>query len=139
VAARDAARELLHALPTLLDQEYEVVLVDDRSSDATARVLDDFKTKYIKLKVAHLTHLPPGWIGKPYALARAYEEATGDWLVFTDADVHMAPDVLRRVMTVAEENRWDQVNVLPHLELVGFWEKTVLSFWTLSFIVWLEP
>jgi glycosyltransferase involved in cell wall biosynthesis len=142
VAARDAARELLQALPTLLDQEYpqyEVVVVDDRSSDATARVLDDFKTKYINLKVVHLTHLPPGWIGKPHALARAYEEATGDWLLFTDADVRIAPDALRRVMTVAEENRWDHLNVLPHLELVGFWEKTVLSFWALSSIVWLEP
>ena len=142
VAARDAASELLQALPTLLDQEYphyEVVVVDDRSSDATARILDDFKAKYVNLKVVHLTHLPPGWIGKPHALVKAYEEATGDWLVFTDADVHMAPDVLRRVMTVAEENRWDHVNVLPHLELVGFWEKTVLSFWALSSIVWLEP
>jgi glycosyltransferase involved in cell wall biosynthesis len=106
VAARDAADELLEALPTLLDQEYpqcEVVVIDDRSSDATVRVLDDFKTKYINLKVANVTHLAPGWIGKPHALARAYEESTGDWLVFTDADVHIAPDGLRRVMTLAKD------------------------------------
>jgi glycosyltransferase involved in cell wall biosynthesis len=142
VAARDAAAELPHALPTLLDQDYpqyDVIVVDDRSTDATGRILDEFTTKYSNLKVVHLTHLPPGWIGKPHALARAYEEATGEWVVFTDADVRIARDVLRRVMGMVKENRWDHLNVLPHLELVGFWEKTMLSFWALSSIVWLEP
>jgi len=142
VAARDAARELCKALPTLLDQDYpefEVIVVDDRSRDATARILDEFKTKYSNLKVVHLTHLPQGWIGKPHALARAYEEATGEWVVFIDADVRIARDVLRRVMGMVKENSWDHLNILPHLELVGFWEKTVLTFWALSSIVWLEP
>jgi hypothetical protein len=70
---------------------------------------------------------------------RAYHQAKGEWLVFSDADVRFAPDALREVMAVAKERGWEHVNILPHLELVGFWEKTVLSFWALSSIVWLEP
>jgi len=70
---------------------------------------------------------------------RTYHQAKGEWLVFSDADVRFAPDALREVMAVAKERGWEHVNILPHLELVGFWEKTVLSFWALSSIVWLEP
>jgi hypothetical protein len=70
---------------------------------------------------------------------RAYHQAKGEWLVFSDADVRFVPDALREVMAVAKERGWEHVNILPHLELVGFWEKTVLSFWALSSIVWLEP
>jgi glycosyltransferase involved in cell wall biosynthesis len=142
VAARDEAAKLPQALPTLLAQDYprcEVIVVDDRSQDDTPEILDEFARQHPNLKVIHLTELPKGWLGKPHAIAEGYQQASGEWLVFTDADVHFAPDVLRRVIGVAKEQDWEHLNVLPHLELVGFWEKTVLSVWALSSILWLEP
>ena len=46
---------------------------------------------------------------------------------------------VRAAKAQEKERAWEHLNLLPHLELVGFWEKTVLSFWALSSIVWLEP
>ncbi len=142
IAARNEAAKLPQCLPTVLAQNYpryEVIAVDDRSTDATRQILDELAQKHKHLQVIHVTDLPAGWLGKPHAIAKGYQQASGQWLIFTDADVRFAPDVLRRVMAVAKEKNWEHLNVLPHLELVGFWEKTVLSFWALSSILWLEP
>ncbi len=142
IAARNEAAKLPKSLPTILAQDYpryEVIVVDDRSRDATPQILHEFAQKHKNLQVIHVTDLPAGWIGKPHAITKGYQQASGEWLVFTDADVRFTPDVLRRVMAVAKEKDWEHLNVLPHLELVGFWEKTVLSFWALSSILWLEP
>ncbi len=142
IAARNEAAKLPQSLPTILAQDYpryEVIVVDDRSRDATPQILHEFAQKHKNLQVIHVTDLPAGWIGKPHAITKGYQQASGEWLVFTDADVRFTPDMLRRVMAVAKEKGWEHLNVLPHLELVGFWEKTVLSFWALSSILWLEP
>ncbi len=142
IAARDEAAHLPQALLTILAQDYpryEVIVADDRSRDATPQILDELAQKHNRLRVIHLTELPAGWLGKPHALARGYEQASGEWLVFADADVQFTPDVLRRVMAVAKEEDWEHLNVFPHLDLAGFWERTILSFWALSIILWLEP
>ncbi len=142
IAARNEAAKLPQSLPTILAQDYpryELIVVDDRSRDATPQILHEFAQKHKNLQVIHVTDLPAGWIGKPHAITKGYQQASGEWLVFTDADVRFTPDVLRRVMAVAKEKDWEYLNILPHLELVGFWEKTVLSFWALSSILWLEP
>jgi len=71
VAARDEEVKLPQALATLLAQDYpryEVVAVDDRSHDATPRILDEFARTHANLKVLHLSELPKGWLGKPHAL-----------------------------------------------------------------------
>jgi hypothetical protein len=142
IAARDEAAKLPKSLPTVLAQDYpcyQVIVVDDRSRDTTPHILHELGQKHKNLQVIRVTDLPAGWLGKPHAITRGYEQASGEWMVFTDADVHFAPDVLRRVMAVVKQKGWDHLNVLPHLELVGFWEKTLLSFWALSSILWLEP
>jgi glycosyltransferase involved in cell wall biosynthesis len=86
-SARDEAEQLPQALASLLTQDYphyQVIAVDDRSSDATGRILDEFAAHYPHLNVIHLTELPPGWLGKPHGFQRAYEASSGAWLVFTD-------------------------------------------------------
>ncbi len=123
IAARDEAAKLPQSLPTILAQDYpryEVIVVDDRSRDATPQILDELAQKHKNLQVIHVTDLPAGWLGKPHAITKGYQQASGEWLVFTDADVHFAPDVLRRVMAVAKKKDCVHLNVLPHLELVGF-------------------
>lgn len=140
--ARDEAAKLPQALPTLLAQDYpdfEVVAVDDRSGDGTAQVLDEYARRFSTLKVVHLTALPPGWLGKPHGLFTAYQHATGDWLVFTDADVRFHPALVRRALSLARQMGWDHLPLLGLPDSKGFWEKTALTYFGLALVLHTEP
>jgi GT2 family glycosyltransferase len=141
-AARDEAEKLPAALATLLDQNYpryEVIAVDDRSQDQTPEILREFQRINQNLKVIHLEELPSGWLGKPHALVAGFEQSRGEWLVFTDADVHFAPDVLRRAVALAEERQWDHLSLLASVEMRGFWEITAITYFGLGFVFGNEP
>ena len=97
-AARDEAEKLPAAIVTLLAQDYprfEVIAVNDRSADQTPAILHELEHTRPNLTVVDIETLPAGWLGKPHALVAGYEKSQGEWLVFTDADVHFAPNVLR--------------------------------------------
>src|SRR5262250_896655 len=135
-AARDEEKKLPGALATLVAQDYprlEIVAVDDRSSDATSRILDEFAANHSQLCVVHVRELPPGWLGKPHALQKAYEASSGEWLLFTDADVRFRPDALRRAVTLAKQNKLDHVTLLADVEMSGFWETVLLTFFGMAF------
>jgi glycosyltransferase involved in cell wall biosynthesis len=141
-AARDEEEKLPAALATLMEIDYphlEVVAVDDRSSDATGQILDDFAALHPRLRVVHVVDLPPGWLGKPHALQKAYEAATGEWLVFTDADVRFKPDVLRRAIALAKRQKLDHLSLLCDVEMVGFWEKALITFFVAVFHLATNP
>ena len=142
VPARDEAENLVAALPTLLSQDhpdYQVVVIDDRSRDATGEVLEEFSRQHPLLEALRVTELPPGWLGKSHALHRAYQEARGDWLVFSDADARFGPDLLRRAVSLALEKNWDHLTLLSDFDLEGFWEKAVMSYFVLGFALQVEP
>jgi glycosyltransferase involved in cell wall biosynthesis len=141
-AARDEAEKLPAAIETLLAQDYprfEVVAVNDRSTDQTFAILHEFKSSSRNLIVTDIASLPPGWLGKPHALVAGFEKSHGDWLVFTDADVHFAPDVLQRAVALAAERRWDHLTLLTTVEMRGFWETAAISYFGLGFIFGNEP
>jgi glycosyltransferase involved in cell wall biosynthesis len=141
-AARDEEEKLPAALATLMEIDYphlEVVAVDDRSSDATSQILDDFAALHPRLRVVHVVELPPGWLGKPHALQKACEAATGEWLIFTDADVRFKPDVLRRAITLAKRQHLDHLSLLCDVEMVGFWEKALITFFVAIFHLATNP
>ncbi|HEY1866025.1 MAG TPA: glycosyltransferase family 2 protein [Candidatus Acidoferrales bacterium] len=141
-AARDEAANLPEALATLLAQDYpryEVVAVNDRSQDGTQDILREFARTSNRLKVIDLAELPQGWLGKPHALMRGAQQATGEWLVFTDADVHFAPHVLRRALGLASERKWDHLSLFSGFDLSGFWEITTITFFCLGFVFGNEP
>ena len=141
-ATRDEAEKLPAALATLLTQDYlrfEVIAVNDRSQDLTSSILHQFERTCQNLKVTDLDNLPPGWLGKPHALVAGFEQSRGEWLVFTDADVHFAPDVLRRAVALAEERHWDHLSLLAAIEMRGFWEITAISYFGLGFVFGNEP
>lgn len=140
-AARDEAEKLSGALETLLKldyPDYEVIAVDDRSTDATPQILDDFARRSPRLRVVHVTSLPPGWIGKTHALDQGYQRATGSFFVFTDADVHFAPDVLGRVIALVYQQNLDHLSLFTKMVMVGFWERVVMTFFGLGFSVGVE-
>ncbi len=117
----------------------EVIGADDRSDDGTGQILEEFARRHEKLKAIRIAELPKGWLGKPYALAAAYQRATGDWLVFTDADVRFAPDVLRRAMALARERNWDHLTLLAEVEMPRFWEKVAIGYLGLGFVLGIRP
>jgi glycosyltransferase involved in cell wall biosynthesis len=141
-AARDEAEKLPGALATFLALDYpsyEVVAVNDRSKDATAAILETAARKDQRLKVIRIDSLPAGWLGKPHAMQRAYENSTGDWLVLTDADVHFAPNVLQRAIALAEKNGWDHLSLLAAATMFTFGEKMMMTFFAFAFVMSTRP
>jgi glycosyltransferase involved in cell wall biosynthesis len=141
-AARDEEEKLPGAVATFLALDYpryEVVAVNDRSQDGTEAILEAAAREDPRLKVIQITSLPAGWLGKPYALHQAYEKSTGEWLVLTDADVHFAPDVLRRAVALAKTKGWDHMPVLAEAKLYTFGEKVVMTFFATAFVLATRP
>jgi glycosyltransferase involved in cell wall biosynthesis len=141
-AARDEAEKLPAALETFLSLDYpryEVVAADDRSEDSTGAILKAAAGKNPHLKPVRIDSLPSGWLGKPHALAQAYKQSTGEWLVFTDADVHFAPDLLRRAVALAERQKWEHLTLLGRAEMFTFGEKIVMTFFGMGFLIGIRP
>lgn len=141
-AARDEAEKLPEALQTMLGLDYprfEVVAVDDRSTDATEEILSRAAARDSRLRHVRVDELPAGWLGKPHALERAYENSTGEWLVFTDADVHFEPDLLRRAIALAEREHWDHMPLLGRPKMFSLGEKMAMTFFGVSFMVGVRP
>src|SRR5271157_3601601 len=136
-AARDEAENLPAALASLLGltyPRYEVIAVNDRSSDETSGILNQFARTSKLLRVIYIHELPAGWLGKTHALNAGGQASSGEWLVFTDADVHFDPDVLSRALWLAEERGWDHMTLLSGMDMRGVWETTAISYFLLIFI-----
>jgi hypothetical protein len=141
-AGRDEAEKMPGAIATMLALDYpkyEVIAVDDRSEDTTGAILAAAARKDARLKPVRVDELPNGWLGKPHALQQAYERSSGEWLVFTDADVHFAPDLLRRAIALAEKHGWDHLTLLGTPKLYTFGEKVALTFFGLCFLMGTKP
>jgi glycosyltransferase involved in cell wall biosynthesis len=135
-AARDEEEKLPAALATLAELDYphlEIIAADDRSVDATGRILDEFAAAHPRFRAVHVSELPYGWLGKPHAVQKAYEASSGEWLLFTDADVRFKRDVLRRTINLARQRNLDHLTLLCNVEMHGFWEKTLITFFGLAF------
>jgi hypothetical protein len=136
-AARDEAEKLPVALASMLALDYpnyEVIAADDRSSDGTGEILEQFAQGDPRLHVLHIAELPSGWLGKPHALQAAASAATGEWLLFTDADVRFDPLVVRRTIALANEKKWDHLTLLANVDLDGFWERVAVSYFAFCFM-----
>jgi glycosyltransferase involved in cell wall biosynthesis len=141
-AARDEQEKLPGALATLATIDYpdlEIIAVDDRSQDATGPILDEFSRTHERFRAVRVSALPPGWLGKPHALQKAYESATGEWLLFTDADVRFAPDALRRAAAMVQQKNLDHLTLFGDVEMVGFWETVLITFFGLAFHIANDP
>ena len=106
VPACNEAETIAPALATLLAQEYanlEIIVVNDRSTDATGEILREMQRRHPRLILLDIHELPAGWLGKHHALHCGAALAQGDILLFTDADIHMAPDTVARAVHHLEQ------------------------------------
>ncbi len=144
VPARNEGADIAATLTQLLALDYdnyEVIAVDDRSSDRTGEIMGEIAAAAApgRLKVIRISDLPPGWMGKPHAMWSAGNQATGDWLLFTDADVLFKPDALRRALAYAESERADHLVLFPRMIMKSLGEKMMIAFFQTLFVFGHRP
>ncbi len=142
VAARNEADTIESALASLLQVDYpglEVVVVNDRSEDDTGELLNRMAAADPSLRVVHNHDLPDGWLGKTHALHLGAEMATGEILLFTDADVHFEREFLRLAVAALNHLRADHLVVAPQVVTDTFWEKIAVPCFTLLFGLKFRP
>ena len=116
VPARNEADGIEAAMQSLLEVDYpelEIVLIDDRSTDRTGEIVDRLARRDPRVVALHIERLPDGWLGKVHALQRGLEACHGEWLLFTDADVHFSPAVVKRAIAYCEHRDRDFIALLP--------------------------
>lgn len=142
VPARNEERNIGRCVETLLAQtypNYEIIVLDDRSTDATRDILRGFANQNEILKVLNGSDLPPGWAGKPHALTQAAAAARGEWLCFVDADTFVTPDALAAVYAKAIETKADLFTIMTRQVMLTFWERAVLPLVMLALSVGFSP
>ncbi|MGA8539854.1 MAG: glycosyltransferase family 2 protein [Terriglobales bacterium] len=136
-------RETLSQLLKLDYSNYEIVAVNDRSTDRTGAIMDEVAAaegaRATRIKVIHVSELPAGWLGKTHAMWTASQWATGDWLLFTDADVLFKSDALRRALAYAEAERADHVVLFPRMIMTSPGEIMMIAFFQVLFVFGHRP
>lgn len=143
--ARNEGRGVGTGVRSVLENGYpgglEVVAVDDRSTDETGLILASLAREHEDLKVLDVRSLPAGWLGKTHALYVGAMEAGGEWLLFCDADVRLAPGCLARAITYARRNGLDHLTLSPEVlsrgTLLGAFVATFALIFTLVARPWL--
>ncbi len=130
--ARNEERNIRRSVESLLAQDYpafEVIVVDDDSTDATSTILRDIQQHNPhrdRLRVVRSETLPAGWAGKPHAIHTGVQHATGDWLLFTDADTCHNPSVLQLAVRAALAQNLDLLSLETTQELPDFWGRVLM-------------
>ncbi len=128
VPARNEARGIQACLQSLLNQDYpnfEVIAIDDHSTDRTGDIMRILSQENPRLKVLKAKDLPEDWLGKPFALHQAFKIAQGEYLLFTDADPVFKPTALNTAVHAMRERELDLLTLMPQAEFGSFWEQAV--------------
>ncbi|MFL5496550.1 MAG: glycosyltransferase [Gemmatimonadales bacterium] len=135
IPARNEASTIETVVRSVLGSTYqplELLVVDDRSTDATATILRQLATKDRRIRLVDGEPLPDGWYGKPWACQQGYRKARGDLLLFTDADTTHHPELLGRAVAALRSEGAGLLTVAPHQRCVTFWERLVMpQIWLL--------
>jgi len=148
VPACDEQEHVAAALASFAAQDYEnleIIAVDDRSRDATGEIIERVAREAIaarpalRFEVLHVRELPAGWLGKTQAMWLAAGRASGDWILFTDADVKLRPDALRRAIAYAEAVKADHLVLFPTHALKTVGESMVIAGFQMQFVFGHRP
>lgn len=129
VPARDEEANIEACVRSLLGSNYphfEVLVLDDHSSDDTYAILCRLRDQDHRLRVLVGSELPGGWCGKPHACWQLAQAARGEYLLLTDADCEFSPDALLLALGALAESKADVVSLVPDLRGEGFWERLII-------------
>jgi chlorobactene glucosyltransferase len=138
VPARNEERNVARCVRSLLathHDDFEVIVVDDGSSDATRAIVEAIAAQDARLRVVAGEPLPAGWVGKPWALTQGVAVARGEWLLFTDADTEHEPLAAASAQRTALDKGVDVVSLLTDQETVSAAERLFLP--TILFVIML--
>ncbi|HEX4498249.1 MAG TPA: glycosyltransferase family 2 protein [Thermoanaerobaculia bacterium] len=142
IPARNEERNLEEALRSVLALDYEnleIDVIDDRSTDRTGEILDRMAAAEPRLRVVRVRELPAGWLGKNHALWLGAEKATGDFLLFTDADVVLEPSSLRRAVQVMVADGLDHLTASPEIARPSVLFELFIGAFSLFFALFTRP
>jgi chlorobactene glucosyltransferase len=156
VPARNEQRNIRACVESILAQDYpnfEVIVLEDRSTDATPEILHELivesdsllskqgqmQEQAPALQIIRGSDLSKGWAGKPYALFQASAAARGEWLCFVDADTFLSPATLSSCYAKAIETNADMFTILTFQIIGSFWEKVVMPIVMTALSVGFSP
>ena len=131
-ARNEEHRVLAECIHSILAQDYgrfEIIAVNDRSTDATGAILASLARTDARLRVIEGEEPPAGWLGKPYAMHQAFNQARGEWILATDADMIFDQTALRTAVATTLERQADALTLIPHFEAGSFWERLMIPTW----------
>ena len=130
IPARNEAENIARSVRSVAGQSEvsEIIVVDDHSEDQTPAILETLKDEIPRLRTLRVGEPPEGWLGKTHALAAGAREATGNWLLFTDADTVHEPGGLAQLLERAKAERADLVSISPRQETPTWWEKAIIPY-----------
>jgi len=130
IPARNEQFSIARAVESVARQDEvgEIIVVNDQSTDRTGEILAELAQRVPKLKVLAADELPGKWVGKNYAASLGAAVASGDWLLFTDADTYHLPGSVERGLVDAVDHRAVLVSYSPEQEMETFWEKALIPF-----------
>ena len=142
IPARNEEGNIQRCVEAALAQDYpnfEVLVLDDRSTDSTPVILTALSKSDSRLVILFGTELPAGWAGKPHALYQAAKSATGEWLCFVDADTFLEPNALSATLAKARQTGADLYTIMTTQLMGSFWEKAVLPLVMTALTVGFTP
>lgn len=143
IPARNEGENIRATLECLVASQYtnlRILAIDDRSTDKTRQIVDEFAERYPdRVGAIHIDYLPEGWLGKTFALEVGTRHSTSDYILFTDADVLFSPSSLRRAMAFAAMTHADHAIVMPTPQVKGRGEGMMLGFLSLLGIWLVRP
>ena len=129
VPARNEAANIETCVRSLLNQdypEYELLVLDDASTDGTAEVLSRLQAESPRLRVLHGAALPDGWLGKNWACHQLAQSAAGQYLLFLDADTRAGPRFLSELAALVVDKRLDYFSGVPRQEAHRFAQRLIV-------------
>ena len=127
--ARNEEEFLGKCLDSLENQDYdnyEIVVIDDSSEDRTKEIILEHAEKSSKIVPVSAKTKPEGWMGKNWACMEGYRQASGELLLFTDADTTHAKNVITLAVEHLNSFELDALSVIPKMLTFDFWTKVTL-------------
>ncbi|MDG5470718.1 glycosyltransferase family 2 protein [Jeotgalibacillus sp. ET6] len=142
IAARNEEHTIEKSIRSQLEQTYqpvEWILVNDRSTDGTGKIMEKLARHDSRIHVVHIKKLPEGWLGKNHALHTGARKSAGNLLVFTDADVRYEPDLLAKAVAFFSRNALHHLTISPNLVAKTFVLQGFISFFLFGFSYFKRP